>query len=216
MSDIIKSNVASLLRRHIIQSMIDRLYRIICQEEWIGYALDMILSNKGSRTAGIDGMTKKYIISQILKQIFIQEIQSELRERRFQPTPVRLIYIPKSNGRRSLGIPILKDRVVQLLLKMILEPIWESDFLNCSNGFRLKRRTMDCIALLDTYINNRNKYFWVIEEDIKGAFNNIHHEILSDLLAERVMDKAILNLIDRFLKAGMMEPNLFKHTDIGT
>ena len=217
MSDIIKIQRSFAIKAtHNPKHGFDRLYRIICQEEWIRCALDMILSNKGSRTAGIDGLTKKNFTSETLKQVFIQELQVELRERRFRPTPVRRIYIPKSNGRRPLGIPILKDRVVQLLLKMILEPIWESDFLNCSNGFRPKRRTMDCIALLDSYINNRSKYFWIIEGDIRGAFNNIHHEILLKLLAERVTDKGILNLIDRFLKAGMMEQNLFKRIDIGT
>jgi retron-type reverse transcriptase len=85
-----------------------------------------------------------------------------------------------------------------MLVKMVLEPIWESDFLNCSNGFRPGRRTMDCIALLDSYINNRNKYFWVIEGDIRGAFDNVHHTILKKLLAERLADDRLLDLIDRF------------------
>ncbi|MFB2979594.1 reverse transcriptase domain-containing protein [Microseira sp. BLCC-F43] len=79
--------------------------------------------------------------------------------------------------------------------------MWESDFLNCSNGFRPERRTQDCIALLDSYINKRNKYFWVIEGDIKGAFGNIHHDILLKLVAKRVADQRLLKLIERFLKA---------------
>jgi RNA-directed DNA polymerase len=102
-----------------------------------------------------------------------------------------------------------------MLLKRLLEPIWESDFLNCSNGFRPKRRTMDCIALLDSYINNRNKYFWAIEGDIKGAFDHVHHEILLTLLTTRVADRRLLDLIARFVKAGVMEGGLFQPTDLG-
>jgi RNA-directed DNA polymerase len=112
-------------------------------------------------------------------------------------------------------MPTLKDRVVQMLLKMVLEPIWESDFLNCSNGFRPGRKTMDCIAALDSYINNRNKFYWVVEGDIKGAFDNVQHGILLECLAERIVDRRLLKLIARFLKAGLMGNGLFQHSDLG-
>src|SRR6266702_6855689 len=196
--------------------MIDHLYRLICQEEWIHRALSLVLSNQGAKTAGIDGVTKKMLDAPEAYIALIRELQQELREKRFRPAPVRRIYIPKSNGKmRPLGIPTLKDRVVQMLLKMVLEPIWESDFLNCSNGFRPGRKTMDCIAALDSYINNRTKFYWVIEGDIKGAFDNVQHDSLLKCLAERIADQRLLKLIKGFLKAGLMEHGLFQRTELG-
>lgn len=218
MFDIIKTQRSLALKAtHQPAHRFNDLYRLMCRQEWIRNALDHVLSNQGARTAGIDGLTKKAFVSETARNDLIVEIQEELRQKQFKPYPVRRVHIPKANGQqRPLGIPTLKDRIVQMLLKMILEPIWESDFLNCSNGFRPGRRTMDCIALLDSYINNRNKYYWVIEGDIKGAFDNIHHTILLNLLAQRIADQRVLNLIDHFLKAGVMENGLFKTTEVGT
>jgi RNA-directed DNA polymerase len=218
MSDIIKTQ-RSLATKAIHQPThrFDHLYRLLCQREWIATALRGVLANTGARTPGIDGITKHHLASEEAKSTLIQEIGQELRDRSFRPSPVRRIYIPKSNGKqRPLGISTLKDRVVQMLLKMVLEPIWESDFLNCSNGFRPGRRTMDCLALLDSYINERNKYFWVIEGDIHAAFDSIHQATLHNLLAQRIADQRLLEVIDRFLKAGVMQGELFIRTEIGT
>jgi RNA-directed DNA polymerase len=218
MSDIIKTQRSLAIKAtHQPTHQFGHLYRLICQEEWINKALNLVLSNKGAKTAGIDGMTKKALATEEVKAQFVTTLRTELQTGKFRPVPVRRIYISKSNGKkRPLGIPTLKDRTVQMLLKMLLEPIWESDFLNCSNGFRPKRRTMDCIALLDSYINNRSKFYWVIEGDIQGAFDTIHHEILLNCLTKRIADHRVLKLIKSFLKAGMMENTLFKRTNIGT
>jgi group II intron reverse transcriptase/maturase len=218
MSDIIKTQRSLATKAmHQPAHRFDHLYRVICQQEWIGTALRGVLANKGARTPGVDGVTKEDLSSEKAKQALVQAIEQELRERSFRPAPVRRVSIPKGNGKyRPLGISTLKDRVVQMLLKMVLEPIWENDFLNCSNGFRPGRRTMDCIALLDSYINERSKYFWVIEGDIRAAFDSIHQATLLTLLARRVADQRLLGLIERCLKAGLMQGKLFHRTDIGT
>jgi RNA-directed DNA polymerase len=218
MSDIIKTQ-RSLARKALYRPThrFDHLYRLICQEEWIRTALDAVLANKGARTAGIDGVTKRAFTAEEARVAFTRALRTELRQGRFCPRPVRRVHIPKVNGKmRPLGIATLKDRGVQMLVKMVLEPIWESDFLNCSNGFRPRRRTMDCLALLDSYINPRTKYYWVIEGDIKGAFDHIHHGILLKLLARRIRDHRLLKLVARFLKAGVMEGTLFRPTELGT
>ena len=217
MSDIIKTQRSFATKAmHHPAHRFDHLYRLICQQEWIWAAVQGVLANKGARTPGIDGVTKEALTSEHAQRAFVQEIEQELRDRSFRPSPVRRVYIPKSNGKqRPLGISTLKDRVVQILLKMVLEPIWESDFLNCSNGFRPGRRTMDCIALLDSYINERSKYFWVIEGDIRAAFDSVHQTTLLTLLAQRVADHRLLALLDSLLKAGLMQGKLLHRTETG-
>jgi RNA-directed DNA polymerase len=217
MSDIIKTQRSFAIKAmHHPAHRFDHLYRLICQQEWIWAAVQGVLANKGARTPGIDGVTKEDVASETAQRTFAQEIEQELRDRSFHPSPVRRVHIPKSNGtQRPLGISTLKDRVVQMLLKMVLEPIWESDFLNCSNGFRPGRRTMDCIALLDSYINERSKYFWVIEGDIRAAFDSVHQATLLTLLAQRVADHRLLKLIDSLLKAGLMQGKLLHRTETG-
>ena len=98
---------------------------------------------------------------------------------------------------------------------MLLEPIYESDFLDCSGGFRPMRRTMDCIATCYTNITTRAHYYWVIEGDIEGCFDHIQHEKLMQILRKRIADKHVLELVNRFLNAGIMEGALFKRTDEG-
>jgi len=217
MSDIIKTQRSLATKaRYQPAHQFDHLYRILCQRDWIETALTGVLANKGARSPGIDGVTKEDLHSEHARQALVQEIEQELRTRSFRPSPVRRVSIPKGNGQtRPLGISTLKDRVVQMLLKMVLEPIWESDFLNCSNGFRPGRRTMDCIALLDSYLNERTKYFWIIEGDIRAAFDSIHQATLLTLLAQRVADRRLLELIEDFLTAGLMDGKLFHRTDQG-
>jgi RNA-directed DNA polymerase len=193
------------------------LYHLICREEWIATALRAVLANAGSRTAGIDGMTKKQLAGDDAKQRFVRALQAELKAGRFKPRPVRRHFIPKAGGkRRPLGISTLKDRVVQMLLKLLLEPIWEADFLPCSHGFRPGHRTMDCIAPLYGLMNPRVKCYWVVEGDVRGCFDHVDHTILARLVERRVADRRIVALIRSFLEAGVMEGDSIQATNEGT
>jgi RNA-directed DNA polymerase len=193
------------------------LYHLICGEDWLRSALEKVLSNSGSRTSGVDKISRKDLKEDEQKIAFVQTLRAELKGGAYRPQPVRRRWIPKANGKqRPLGIPTIKDRVVQQTLKMLLEPIWESDFLDCSNGFRPGRRTMDNIRVCRSRITTQNKFLWVVEGDIKGCFDHVQHEILLRLVGQRVQDKRILTLIEAMLKAGMMENGLFQHTEEGT
>ena len=194
------------------------LWHILCREEWIRTALANTLANTGARTAGIDGISRSDLKSEDAQEKFTTSLQNSLKTGTFQPMPVLRTWIPKpgKSEERPLGIPTIKDRVVQELLKMLMEPIWESDFLNCSNGFRPGRRTMDCIQVCYDRIQRLNKFYWVIEGDIRKCFDRINHKKLIELVRRRIADKRIIQLIDAFLKAGVMEGCLFQETPEGT
>ena len=187
------------------------LYHLVCREEWLMESLKAVLQNSGSRTPGIDGISRKQLVDKEAQARLIWELRTELREGTYCPQPVKRQWIPKSNGKlRPLGIPTIKDRVVQMALKMLLEPIWESDFLNCSNGFRPGRRTMDCIRTCQSRITTQNKYLWIVEGDIKGCFDHVQHVILLKLVRRRIADERVVNLIAEMLKAGVMVGKLFQ------
>jgi group II intron reverse transcriptase/maturase len=195
----------------------DDLYHLLKREDWIDVALDAVLRNTGSRTGGIDGVTRRHFLRKGFRETFIDELKAELATKNYQPQPVRRQYIPKANGKtRPLGIPTIRDRVVQMLLKMMLEPIFESDFLDSSYGFRPEQRTMDAIGKVYSMVTTRSRYYWVIEGDIRSYFDNVNHAILLKLLAKRIADRHVLNLIGRFLKAGVMEGQIFTRTTEGT
>lgn len=194
------------------------VYHLLCRQEWIMTALESVLANSGARTAGVDGFSKANLKTDEERILFVSQLKESLKTGQYVPTPVKRVWIPKpgKKEKRGLGIPTIADRVVQEMLRMLFEPIWESDFLDCSNGFRPRRRTMDCIAVFWGHANQLQKYYWVIEGDIRKCFDRINHAKLMELVAKRVADRRILGLVEQFLKAGLLEEGIFHETEAGT
>jgi group II intron reverse transcriptase/maturase len=194
-----------------------RLFRTLTWSITIDLAIRKVLANRGSRTAGIDGATRKLYADYGQRILLRKEIIRKLRSGTFKPSPVRRILIPKEykpGAFRPLGIPTLTDRVVQEGLRFLLEPIFEQDLFRHSYGFRPFRSTHHAAKRVKTLISQG--YDWIIEGDIKGFFDNVNHEILLSLLRNRIADRQVLNLIKSILKAGYVEDGLFKRSQLGT
>lgn len=190
------------------------LYSLMHWDYWIRNAMDRVLARPGSSTAGVDGTARDYFKDHY--EDTISYLVRELKTRTYQPQPVRRTYIEKSNGKmRPLGIPALRDRFVQEALRAILDPIFESDFRPHSYGFRKGRRTMDAIAVIMPLFNESAKHYYVIEGDIKSYFDTVQHRKLLSLLKRRIIDRDMLDLIWKFLKAGVMEEFQFTRIELG-
>jgi RNA-directed DNA polymerase len=181
----------------------DDLWNLVYDPAVLVHAWQRVRSNRGARTAGVDGETAHYVTAVRGEQAFLSELRDELKARRFQPVPVREVTIPKPGGkRRRLGIATVRDRVVQAALKTVLEPIFEADFQPCSYGFRPGRRAQDAIAEIH-YFTSRS-YGWVVEGDIQACFDEISHPALVQRLRARIGDKRVLSLVKAFLKSGIL------------
>jgi group II intron reverse transcriptase/maturase len=190
------------------------LYSLMHWDYWIRCAADTVLARPGSSTAGVDGTTRRAFQERYEEEIV--NLVTNLKRKTYQPQPVRRVHIPKGNGKtRPLGIATLRDRIVQEALRAILDPIYEADFHPHSYGFRKGRKTMDAIATIMPLLNERAKHYYVIEGDLKSYFDTVHHRKLLSILKRRIADKAILELIWKFLKAGVMDGGLFAQTDKG-
>jgi len=193
------------------------LFNLVYDPEFLAEAWFRVAGNKGKRTPGIDAATVASIENGIGVGVFLEEIRGLLKSGEFRPVPVRQVMIPKKSGKlRKLGIPIVRDRVVQAALKLVLEPIFEADFQPFSYGFRPGRRQHDAIAEIHHLAKEPSNYCWVLEADIKACFDEIGHVPLMDRLRARVKDKRVLALVKAFLKAGIMTPDGEEESSSGT
>jgi len=191
------------------------LYDLLCDMDWLRLAHAYVEQNAGSKTAGCDGIDMSEFNQNLEGNLL--NLLTSLQTETFVASPARRVYIPKTNGKvRPLGIPTIRDRIVQEAVRMILEPIFEADFSQYSFGFRPNRCTMDAIKCITWNTQESKKLFWIIEGDISSYFDTINHRKLMQLLGKRIEDKKLLDLIWKFLRSGVMERKLFKDTKLGT
>jgi RNA-directed DNA polymerase len=193
----------------------DDLHNLVYDPAFLVVAWNRVRSNKGARSAGVDGIVPSQIAD---RGVWLAELQSDLKGRRFVPDRVRERMIPKRGSKlRRLGIPTARDRVVQASLKLVLEPVFEADFKPCSYGFRPWRRAQDAIAEIHFLGSPPRNYEWVFEADIAACFDEIDHRALMDRVTARITDKRVLGLVRSFLASGILtEAGINRATHTGT
>jgi RNA-directed DNA polymerase len=183
----------------------DDLFNLVHDPATLLVAFDRVAGNAGARTAGVDGLRVADVEERIGVPGFLDDLRTQIKTGAFRPLPVRERKIPKPGGSgklRALGIPTVRDRVVQAALKLVLEPIFEADFEPVSYGFRPRRRAQDAIAEIHKF--GTHGYRWVLDADIEACFDTIDHTALMDRVRARVRDKRVLRLVKAFCKAGLL------------
>lgn len=178
------------------------LYDKVCRYDVLQAAWKHVRKKKG-KAPGVDKETVENVEAETGVENFLSQIQTELRSESYSASAIRRVYIPKGeNSYRPLGIPVLKDKVIQMAVKIVIEPLFEAGFCDCSYGFRPGRSNSEAARLVHKTVN-RNK--WIVDVDLKSYFDNIPHEKLMELISHRVRDGKVRKLIRQWLKAGIME-----------
>ena len=180
------------------------LFNLVVDPATLLFAWEQVKRNRGSKTAGVDGQTRR-VVEQMGVEGVLARLRQELKDGTYRPLPARERLIPKRSGRlRSLGISTVRDRIVQTAAKLVLEPVFEAGFCPTSYGFRPGRRAQDAVEEVRFFINAPRSYEWVVEGDVEDCFGSIHHRLLMAELRTRVTDKRVLRLVRQFLAAGVM------------
>jgi RNA-directed DNA polymerase len=204
-----------------------KLWGLVTDRRNLRLALARVAHNRGARTAGVDGQTVRKVLRRGVDDV-VEQLRAELRSGSYRPSPVRRVLIPKPGQRgkfRPLGIPTVRDRVVQAAMKNILEPIFEAGFWPVSYGFRPGKSAHGALEHLRVLLRPRKAgsegerrlpYQWAIEGDIKGCFDHIDHHALMERMRRRVADAKVLRLVVAFLKAGVLSEAQFSRSQAGT
>ena len=198
----------------------DRLLRLIANKSWLSEAANITLTSSGARTPGIDGINKSKM--EDILDLELDKLRHELLTGTYFPLPARRVYIPKANGKlRPLGIPCLRDRIVQRAMLMAMEPIWESDFHPLSYGFRPARSVHHTIRTIKLQLQDGSEQMnatagrWVVEGDLASYFDTVHHRLLMKAVRKRVSDQRFLALLWKIIKVGCIDHGLFRASSEG-